>query len=487
MAEYRDIDTTPLFGGFAGYAYTLNSVIGAGFLSIPWAYQQGGWALCLPMQCVFLLLGWMLTRQIIEITSRVTALALSGVNLPPVGFGTLLTQPFYKTAESHKSQELLLTEPDIRDHLHFDLYEITKILLGKCWGGLFLAANTLYIICSLTAYANIFGTNFGAHIPVFTSDCSFNSLQITSSCHSQYILFVSIYLVLMVYFSSVEFHEQMWMQLTMTIMRIFVILTVIVISLLDILQSKNLDNDKEYVGGQPNWVDFDYIGRTLPIVLFAGCYQNYYNSILNATRKHPPTLSHISAAVNLTLTLCYPALGVITAYSIPHLPTNASLSFLNYSNGHSQSHRPLWTYIISYFIVLFPAIDVISIFPILAHGLSDNLLSILYTADRETVRVTHKWVYFAVRVGCILPAFVYAFFEIKLGAIVNNSGLLGFFVTFFIIPLLHIAARLQVPQFSRFNFQCPLVSATQWLSALISVLTVPLFLLNIATTLLSYD
>ena len=31
------------FGAVAGYAYTINTVIGAGILALPWAYMKSGW------------------------------------------------------------------------------------------------------------------------------------------------------------------------------------------------------------------------------------------------------------------------------------------------------------------------------------------------------------------------------------------------------------------------------------------------------------
>ena len=86
MAEYRSVEEDYVrFGGFPGYAYTLNSVIGAGFLSIPWVYQRGGWAISVGIQVVFLLLGWALARQVVEITSRVTALVVSTAQIRPLG------------------------------------------------------------------------------------------------------------------------------------------------------------------------------------------------------------------------------------------------------------------------------------------------------------------------------------------------------------------------------------------------------------------
>lgn len=44
IAEEPDIGR---FGVFHGFIYSINLIVGAGFLSLPWVYENGGWALCL--------------------------------------------------------------------------------------------------------------------------------------------------------------------------------------------------------------------------------------------------------------------------------------------------------------------------------------------------------------------------------------------------------------------------------------------------------
>ena len=271
------------FGGFPGYAYTLNSVIGAGFLSIPWAYQNGGWGLSVGIQVVFLALGWALARQVIEITSRVTALAINGVQAKPLGLFQLLTKPFYNSGAA--LSPVLPSAPNITNTLQFDLYEEVRLLMGKGWAGVFFLVNCFYLVCSLTAYANIFGTNFASHLPIFAKNCDYSSQDtVTGECYKQYALFLFMYLLLMAYFSMIEFHEQIWMQYTLTVMRLFVILIVILLSTLSLTLKKSLNDDKSYSPGHPDIADFTEMGKTMPILLFAGTYQNYYSSILSATQ-----------------------------------------------------------------------------------------------------------------------------------------------------------------------------------------------------------
>ena len=49
------------FGPFVGYLYAINTVIGAGFLSLPWAYDESGWLFCLLIQVLYALMNLILS------------------------------------------------------------------------------------------------------------------------------------------------------------------------------------------------------------------------------------------------------------------------------------------------------------------------------------------------------------------------------------------------------------------------------------------
>jgi amino acid permease len=41
------LDVEEKYGVLTGYFFTINCIVGAGVLSLPWAYANGGWMLCI--------------------------------------------------------------------------------------------------------------------------------------------------------------------------------------------------------------------------------------------------------------------------------------------------------------------------------------------------------------------------------------------------------------------------------------------------------
>ena len=463
------------FGTGAGYAYTVNSVIGAGFLSVPWAFQQAGWLLSLCMQTLFLAVGWLLSNQLLEITSRVEAMKQSeeqGVPIKPISLLNILRYGLNLSPEQHSL--LPCPEPALSEARQYDLSEIVKLLMGGCWSIIYLICISLFLAGTLAAYINIFGTAFGSNLPLLDY-CDYRQDYISQECWYQYWIYVTIFLVLMVYFTCEEFSEQIWMQLLMTCMRIIVMSCIIITCLLSIFWRYNLTNDHEYKEASPPLQNWRTIGETFPIFLFAGIYQTQYPGILSAIRKDKAVLKTSLSLVTATLLVFYTSMGLATAFAIPDMPSNVSLAFQHYTAG--QRERSDWAKGLSLLIMLFPAIDVISIFPIIGHAISDNVMSLLYGEDREGLHHRKPKIYYGLRVACILPSFLYAFLQVQFGDIVANSGLFCFYLTFFMIPLLHIAGRRLVPVPSPYDVQLNPVS----LSTLISILSVPLLAFNLFT------
>lgn len=485
MQEF-DKEVPKKFGIAAGYAFVINSCIGAGFLAIPSVFQTGGWLLALFMTGISLVLGSLFSFQLIEIISRVNALKeyqSAGNDIKPVSL-VEVTKVGLGLSKPSTERFLDMPEPAISDTRQYDPSELVRILLGNWLSYIYVVCICLYLAGALTAYANIFGTAFGTHAPILRS-CDYNTLgTIAFDCRMQYLIFVSIFLVIMIYFTNIEFSEQMWMQGIMTVARVVVMMSIIVLSLVSLGEQENVNNNETYRDGDPPLAVWSKFGFILPALLFGGVYQTQFSGILSAMQKDMKVLRPIIVYVTLTLEFFYITLGLTASFAVNHVASNASLSFGKYSNGEAENGRPVWTEIIGYAIVLFPAIDVMSIFPIVAHGISDNIMALLGVVDRDSFRRNQRLKYHGLRTICILPSFGYAFSQTHLGTIVNNTGFFVFFLVLFMVPLMHIAARIRVPSDSKFNCNfSPPVSTTQLLSIAISLVTIPLFIYSLYTVL----
>lgn len=70
----------------------------------------------------------------------------------------------------------------------------------------------------------------------------------------------------------------------------------------------------------------------------------------------------------------YALLGIIVPIAIDKVPSMSTLAFRDYSAGYKVSERPWWTLVIEYLIVLFPALDVFSAFPLTTISSNDNII-----------------------------------------------------------------------------------------------------------------
>ena len=357
------------------------------------------------------------------------------------------------------------------------------------WGLLYLTVISLFFAGILTAYANIFGTSFATYVPLWGGTCDYSESDLSVDCELKYRLVVLVYFAVMVYFTVIEFHEQTWMQVTMTVVRVAVILLIAGTCLVSLALGRNLTNAEEFKGGHPPMANVGMLGETLPVLLFSGLYQTIFPSVIQSIRKEVSTFLWIVTMVTLSLMVFYSFIGMAAAFEINDIPSNVSLAFLNFTFGASRDHHSWWTYAVEHFIVLFPALDVISIFPIVAHAVSDNIVSAVYGTNRRQILTDHKFAFYCIRVLAIVPSFIYALTQTHLvsasqGNIISNSGLLSFFLTLIMIPLCHIASRYFIPVTSLYEAKfSPNVRPTQLVSFLISLLSIPLFALNLYTVI----
>ena len=273
---------------------------------------------------------------------------------------------------------------------------------------------TLFFAGTLTAYANIFGTSFGEYVSLWGEQCDYAETEVSTDCVWKYRATVLLFLIGMVYFTVIEFHEQVWMQVTLTILRVLIITLIVTTCLLGLIMRKNLTNADSFEGGSPPLANVAMMGSTLPILFFSGLYQTIFPSVIQSIRKDVPVFLWIVTTVTISLMVCYSAIGLAAAFEISAIPSNVSLAYHNFTFGEDRDDRSLWTYLVSYLVVLFPALDVVSIFPIVSHAVSDNIISAIYGTNRAKILVEHRVAFYAIRVTAILPSFLYAMLETHL-------------------------------------------------------------------------
>jgi amino acid permease len=293
------------------------------------------------------------------------------------------------------------------------------------------------------------------------------------SCEWKYLTYVCIFSVFMLYFTIVGLKEQFWMQICMTVLRIVVMTLVIAACLAAALTNTHIDSVLYNPADIPAAVDFGAIGKALPVIVFASMYQTSLPSIVEQMRNKDRTVPKVLAWTTVTSLFFYLLLGLIVPIAIPDVPSQCSMAFRNYTAGHKVDHRPWWTYALGYLVVIFPALDVFSSFPLCSVALADNLQSLVYgSVPRNSIpRVG----FYGVKLFACVPALVIAMLAHNLGTVLDWAGLFGFFLVLFMIPLCHLAGRKVLPIESQYDVRrLPRVSPRQCANWVVAVLVVPL-------------
>lgn len=147
-----------------------------------------------------------------------------------------------------------------------------------------------------------------------------------------------------------------------------------------------------------------------------------------------------------TVLIALGGVGVLVSMATGNPSPMASLNWIGYSAGYDE--RPWWTYPIEYLIILFPAFEVFSCYPIVNIIMSDNILGVVYNAN-ELPSIPYS-LYLIVRSLCCSVPFFIAFFFYDLSGILDWSGLLYITLTLIGVPLLFIATRKVIPGHSRY-------------------------------------
>jgi amino acid permease len=438
------------FGFWTSYFFMINCVIGAGFLSLPWAYSNGGWLFCTVFQVVISGVSYYLYSLYLEVMARVDVLIRLKQDdraLTPVSF-----TKFLALVKRRRTKPLLRAEyiPEITNR-RLDAAEIVKEVFGGPMYVIYVIGIFCFLIGSEVAYASIFSSSLAAHIPLGAlSTCDIYAPTASlSSCRVNYRIFTAVFSVLMVYFTIKGFSEQVWMQSVMTFMRFLVMVVVISASLHSIATHSNFSNTDFNNVEWPPAFNSAAIGKAIPILFFANMFTMTVPSLAEVVKNRPYTLPRIGLLTVLTCGVTYLILGLAVSFAVYDVPSMSNIAFSYYSAGYAQDERPIWTVLVEYIVLLFPALDVVSSFPLYSIVLSDNLFSMFY--GQRLDKDLHKHALLFCKLLSCLPALVIAFFVHDLGHILDWTGLFGFYLILFMVPVLHIVTRGLVPGRSEYD------------------------------------
>lgn len=512
------------FSPLVGFCFTINYILGTGFLTVPWAFAQGGLVLSAivivsvgvfsDMSKNFLLetmaraeamldnrMHWIKRNAGDEEKQRLVYSPVIAVNkteasdlLPPspamsfdygvaasslpasannstrgadggdtpsrgmvhprsscelaslpeapgpgtVGVGSLPGTPGSSrpgTPTTSRGRRLLRRPPPkyLVKHRKFEVNSLCRVFVGKAGLRIYTGFICLYIYCTLWAYTCVFASAMAAAAPVFAGGDE----------DANYLIFAVIFASVVVPMSCMEMHEQVAVQVTMTGAR-FLMLGL----MLGTSRQCALDVAREGAFVEAPLVRFSGISKMAPIMVFAHIYHHSIPGLAHPVADKTK-LSGMFLSTAVFSTLAYSFIGLVLGSNFgDNIEQSSNLMWKRFTGGtavYDDDGQTIisiagWAEAISLYVLCFPALDVVSAFPLNAITLGNNMMGSAYGKRIHEVEKNRR-IRTQFRLFASVPPIVFGILERQLGTITDYAGTTGFVIGFSFPALLYLQSR----------------------------------------------
>lgn len=452
-------------------AFTLNYIIGTGFLTLPWSFNEAGWLLGSITLLLMTIFSIFASNMVVETISRadVTFKLLHG----SASQDELCTQQDIQIIEwngyqSIKKKNNIINDDNVQlnnqnknsstkiinfnigidgsydeydEHIDdidederkrvlglklsmvgdkkFEIPELCEMFLGLRGRDSYMLSIVLYLYGTLWAYSTVFATAVSSYIP-------FNN---------SYLWYLLLFSFFAVPISLMDLTEQVYVQVTLSLCRVLMLFLMIWTILDAEIYQYNpfLGFNHNDTSNDERMIRFSKLHVLLPIAAFA----NIFHHAIPGLAQPIIDKTLVSKVFTNTLIICYISYAfigcIISRYFGNSTCVSANLNW-KYYVGINENPSIIIKFISS-FIVLFPAIDVSSAFPLNAVTLGDSLMSFFYGSKIHEIE-NIKPIKVLFRLFAALPPIAAASLNLHLGTITDFTGLAGFIIAFIFPALL---------------------------------------------------
>ena len=361
------------FHAFTSVCFTVNFIVGTGFLTLPWAFVQGG----LILSTILLILASGICDIIKDFTLEAMARAEAVVPISEsikedIKENSVESEQNVQQEEDTNDDETALLVKERK----FEMSDLTRIFLGEKGGFMWTALLSISIFMTLWAYTVVFITVL---LDLFSS---------TSNKDVDTMLYTGLFAILVVPLSCMELKEQVSVQVVLACCRLLMLVSMVSTTIL--FPEEFHSSDESYK--PPTYFNFSGVYRCLPIILFALGFQPVIPGISKETNDKRE-LGKIFTFTFFLCAFCYIFVGLSVAMAAGQsIPQSSNVMWKKFHGGTGELNEDgewinvaIWAKAVSYFVVIFPALDVLSAFPLQAICLASNLLDAVFRdATQET-------------------------------------------------------------------------------------------------------
>jgi amino acid permease len=345
------------------YLLSINYILGVGILGVPYSFAKAGFLLCLVLLCTVSLFSYMTVMWVAETGVRYQEQlkkkqrSTNNEETPLVGEG-----------KSSHDNEILVIKAS-----RYEVIDLVDFFLGPFQKAIYQAALLMLMYVGLLAYSQVF--------------CNALAAILFSTLGMPQLLFGAMVIPL----SCMELEEQVGVQSIMAAVRFIAIFITAFGSVMALFLDDSRSSrqhapyfaDAEPDGMMSYTYSFSGFSVAFSTFVFAQLFQHSVPGLVRPLQDCPRKTRRIPSVFGgslLTTAAIYALLGTFAAsFFGADTQSSINLNFASFTFGVDQgSASPLFMAALKFcsnIVVIFPALDTISVFPLVANTLGNNLLS----------------------------------------------------------------------------------------------------------------
>jgi len=374
----------------------------------------------------------------------------------------------------------------------FEMNALCRVFLGKGGLSIFTLFISLYMCGTLWAYTSVFSSAMAREFPLFfvgDNNKVESIFQIAASTTASpeainYVCYAILFGCIVVPLSCLELDEQVPLQVFLTGCR-FVMFFLMIgtcrmcaddIAAVSEMKAGADETYQDLVNNESYSFRWSGVAKTLPILIFANIYHHSIPGLSHPLADKSKAGS-VFIATNLFTTVAYLILGLSLAAAFGEgieQSSNLNWSFFHARTGTIDSQGNIvgaawWTRVISMYIILFPAIDVVSAFPLNAITFGNSLFGAAYGKRIHEVE-NNRWIRTGFRLLASIPPIIFGILVRDLGVITDYTGTTGFMIGLSFPAMLYLASGriarrrgfAQTTYFTNYWSTIPIARAVVW-------------------------
>ena len=433
----------PLLPSWQVTCFTVNVIMGSGFLGVPSGFLDAGLLLGPAVLILVTMLQWIAACQLAQVASRAHALIVAKdacATLTPTlaRFAQGLNKALI--ADSGSGQDAQPPSLLLPAHTSYEILMLCRLHLGRWAERATMAAASLYMVGTLWSFISVFASSLAATVPMpwlqAGEPCDiYKTAEYGGGCITLYYWWVLTFAMLMAVLLGLDLREQAVFQCIMTVARGAIILLMVATLLLGTPSEFGLDEEAEVAGTRSlPLVRWSGLPTMVPIGVFCQLFQIGVPSLLQPLERKRDFRQIFGMALGATLFM-YSALGLAAAFVLRgDVDPSCNLNWQPYPNQA-----------VALGVALFPAIDCLSVFPLNAVFLSNNVMACFFQRRWHAGEISRRTRYLC-RLLCCVPPFACAFAFPSLAKALSFTGIVGIVLPFIITPLLHASSLAECHQ-----------------------------------------